>query len=401
MPTYRYLALTPDGQKRRDILQADSERQARQQLRDLGLFPRQLTPVTSKRARQSRSAKVSTEQLSLLTRQLATLVEAGIPLGDALNALAEQADKASTRSLMIAIVERVREGYSLADSLKAHPNTFNALYCALVAAGEKAGRLAQVLERLADHLERGQQQRQKARTALIYPLVLICVCIAVVIGLMTYVVPKLAAQFERSDMALPTLTQLMISTSEGLQQWGPALGLGLVLISLAGRKALQYPELRARWDRQLLRLPRLGELLKLLDIARLTRTLAILTHSGIDLLEALRVSRDTLGNHCMRTAVEQIRDQVATGIPLNKAMAQTGYFSPTLRHMIASGEASGSLDTMLERIAIAQESTFNRRVDTALALFEPLLILTMGGIVLTIVLSILLPIMRLNGAMHV
>lgn len=400
MPTYRYLALTPDGQKRRDMLQADSERQARQQLRDLGLFPRQLTPVTAQNTRSSRKTKISTEQLSLLTRQLATLVEAGIPLGDALNALAEQADKTSTRSLMIAIVERVREGYSLADSLKAHPSTFSPLYCALVAAGEKAGRLAQVLERLADHLERNQQQRQKARTALIYPLVLICVCIAVVIGLMTYVVPKLAAQFERSDMALPMLTQCMISLSKGLQHWGPALAIVLLIMGLLGRKALQYPTVRARWDQQLLRLPRLGELLKLLDTARLTRTLAILTRSGIDLLEALKVSRDTLGNQCMRTAVEQIRDQVATGVALNKAIAQTGYFSPTLRHMIASGEASGQLDTMLERIAVAQETTFNRRVDTALALFEPLLILTMGGIVLTIVLSILLPIMRLNGAMH-
>lgn len=400
MPTYRYLALTPDGQKRRDLLQADSERQARQQLRDRGLFPRQLTPVKTPHQRQSRRTRINPEQLSLLTRQLATLVEAGIPLGDALSALAEQADKPSTRSLMIAIVERVREGYSLADSLKAHPSTFSPLYCALVAAGEKAGRLAQVLEQLAEHLERNQQQRQKARTALIYPLVLICVCIAVVIGLMTYVVPKLAAQFERSDMTLPTLTQLMISLSEGLQHWGPALAIGLLLISLMGRKALQYPAARARWDQQLLRLPRLGELLKLLDTARLTRTLAILTRSGIDLLEALKVSRDTLGNQCMRTAVEQIRDQVATGVPLNQAMAHTGYFSPTLRHMIASGEASGRLDTMLARIAVAQETTFNRRVDTALALFEPLLILTMGGIVLTIVLSILLPIMRLNGAMH-
>lgn len=400
MPTYRYLALSTDGTRRRDVLQADSERQARQMLRDQGLFPRQLVAVRNRTRLPSRRSRLGNETLALLTRQLATLIAAGIPIGDALDALSRQAEKERDRALLLEIFARVREGYSLADSLRAHPGTFDTLYCSLVAAGERAGRLAQVLERLADHRERVQQQRQKARTALVYPMVLIGVSVAVVAGLMVYVVPRLAAQFERSDMALPWLTRALIGFSDFLQQAGPWLALACGLIGVAMHRLQRRPAVRRRRDAWLLRLPRLGELIVLLDTARLTRTLAILTRSGIALLDALKVSRDTLGNALMREAVDTLAERVAAGISLNRAMAETRRFPPTMLHMVASGESSGTLDSMLERVAEAQESTFNRRVDMALALFEPVMILTMGGVVLTIVLAILLPIMRLNGAMQ-
>ncbi|GAB2780430.1 GspF family T2SS innner membrane protein variant XcpS [Halomonas shantousis] len=400
MPTYRYLALTAEGTRRRDVLQADSERQARQLLRDQGLFPRQLVPVRDKAKNVSRRGRVDNETLALLTRQLATLIDAGIPIGDALDALSRQTQKERPRAMLLDIVARVREGYSLADSLGTHPATFDTLYRSLVAAGERAGRLAQVLERLADHLERVQQQRQKARTALIYPLVLVGVSIAVVVGLMTYVVPRLAEQFERSDMALPWLTRALIAFSEFLQFAGPGLLVAGVLGVLVTQRLLRRRAVRQRWHAWLLRLPRLGELIVLLDTARLTRTLAILTRSGIPLLDALKVSRDTLGNLVMRNAVDLLSERVAAGVSLNRAMTESGRFPPTMLHMIASGESSGTLDRMLERVADTQETTFNRRVDMALALFEPVMILTMGGVVLTIVLAILLPIMRLNGAMQ-
>ncbi|WP_110686653.1 type II secretion system inner membrane protein GspF [Salinicola aestuarinus] len=406
MPTYRYVALTVNGARRRDVVQADSERQARQRLRDQGLFPRKLQRVEAGRQARSahagtRGAQMDATQLTLMTRQLATLIEAGIPIGDALQALTDQTEKPRARALLLAVLDRVREGHSLADSLRAHPTTFSTLYCALVAAGERAGRLAVVLERLADYLERVQAQRQKARTALVYPTVLIVVSVGVVIGLMTYVVPRLADQFANADMTLPWITRFMIALSEGLQSSGLWLAIVVPLVIVAINRALRRAAFRRRWDAGLLRLPRIGELVSLLDTARLTRTLAILTQSGIPLLDALRVSRDTLGNCLLRESVDHIAERVTTGVSLHKAMGEVGRFSPTMLHMVASGEASGRLENMLERIADNQETTFNRRVDMALALFEPLIILAMGGVVLAIVLSILLPIMRLNGAMAI
>ncbi|MCE3026804.1 type II secretion system inner membrane protein GspF [Salinicola sp. DM10] len=399
MPTYRYVALSPDGRRQRDVLQAESERQARQLLHERGLFPRRLALVRGAEApgRSAGRGRLDTTSLALLTRQLATLIDAGIPLSDALDALTRQAERQRERALLLAVGNRVREGHSLADSLKPHAS-FDLLYRSLVAAGERAGRLALVLERLADHLERVQAQRQKARTALVYPLVLAGVSLAVVSGLMTWVVPRLAQQFERSDMALPWLTRLMIGLSHLMLSLGPWL-LALLLLGLPlTARVLRRPAPRARLDALLLGLPRLGELIRLLDTGRLTRTLAILTRSGIALLEALRVSRDTLGNHGMREAVALIEQRVESGISLHRAMQESGRFSPSLLHMVASGEASGTLDRMLERIADAQESTFNRRVDMALALFEPLMILVMGAVVLTVVLAILLPIMQLNSS---
>ncbi|MDW7748145.1 type II secretion system inner membrane protein GspF [Halomonas sp.] len=398
MPTYRYLALKPDGSRLRNVLQADSERHARQLLRDQGLFPRRLVAV-GQRPRFRRHRALDAETLAMLTRQLATLVDAGIAIGDALEALVQQSEEPKARGVLLDVLRRVREGHALADSLAAHPGTFDDLYRSLVAAGERSGRLAGILEQLADHLERVQQQRSRARTALIYPSVLILVSILVVTGLMVHVVPRLAEQFEHSNMTLPPLTRGLIALSDLLQATAGWLAAALVVAGLLAQRLLRRPATRRRWHALILRLPRIGELLSLLDTARLTRTLAILTGSGIPLLDALRVSRNTLGNQVLREAVDTIVADVSGGVSLQRAMARTGRFSPTLLHMIASGEASGRLERMLERIAISREITFNRRIDAALGLFEPVLILVMGGVVLVIVLAILLPIMSLNGSL--
>ncbi|OAN23623.1 type II secretion system inner membrane protein GspF [Pseudomonas oryzihabitans] len=400
MPAYRYLALDGDGRRQRDVIQAESERHARQLLRERGLFPREVQATGPARGTRNRAGRLDANSRTDFTRQLATLVGAAIPLAEALQMLERQSRQAALKALLLDLLGQVREGYTLADSLGRHPGTFDPLYLTLVAAGERAGRLGPVLERLADYLERVQRQRHKARTALIYPLALALVSVAVVAGLMTFVVPKLTEQFIHSGLQLPWITRALVAVSDGLLVFGPWL-LGLVLlVGLGLQRLLRQVEWRRRWHRQLLRLPRLGELLRTLDSARLTRSLAILVGSGIPVLEGLQVSRATLGNQVLRDALEAAIEQVTAGTGLGRALDRSGVFPPLLVNMVASGEASGTLDAMLERVADAQERDFNQQVDLALALFEPVLILVLGGVVLAIVLAILLPIMQLNQALN-
>ncbi len=398
MPSFRYLALDPQGRRRRDLIQADSERHARQLLREQGLFARELTPQVAT-ARRSRGQRLSHAQLCELTRQLATLLGAGIPLTEALTTLERQLDPASRR-VLASIGAAVAEGHGLAESLRRHGPPFDTLYCALVEAGERSGRLAPVLERLADYLEQVQRQRHKARTALIYPGVLMCVSVIVVVGLMTFVVPRLTEQFDHAGRSLPTITQVLIGLSDALVAAGPWL-LGLLVIACVGASMLLRQALwRYRRDRLLLRLPRIGTLFAVLDSARLSRSLAILCGSGVPLLEALQVGTATVGNLTIREALERAREQVKAGISLHRSLAGSGHFPPMLINMVASGEASGTLPEMLERVADNQERGFARQVDMALALFEPAMILAMGAIVLFIVLAVLLPIMQLNQGLN-
>lgn len=408
MQTFKYQALDASGKTVRDLIQADSERQARQLLRDRGLFPRQLASTTSsasgeagekKGARGSRRRLNHAERVEL-TRQLATLVGAALPLAESLQLLAEQSTQPRLRAVLLQLLASVQEGHSLADSLRQSGGQFNAMYCALVAAGERSGRLGLVLERLADYQEQVQKQRHKAMTALIYPAALLFVSLAVVVGLMSFVVPKLTEQFIDSGQALPLLTRILIVLSDAVLTFGP---LALVLLALSVFVAvilLRKPAWALRRDRALLRLPRLGGLLVLLDSARLSRSLAILVSSGVPLLDALRVSVDTLGNRVLQAALRDSCQDLRGGTSLYRALGQSGHFPPLLVNMVASGEASGRLDEMLDRVASHQERSFGQRVDTTLALFEPVMILCMGSLVLFIVLAILLPIMQLNQALN-
>lgn len=398
MPVYRYEALNLQGQSSRDLIQADSERQARQLLRERGLFARRLHLQADAAAAGGRW-RLSHTQRCDLTRQLATLVGAAIPLIDALHTLERQTREAALRSLLHALAGRVGEGHTLAASLRHYPGCFDPLYCALVEAGERSGRLGIVLERLADYLEQVQKQRHKARTALVYPGILLLVSLAVVSGLMSFVVPKLTEQFSHSGQTLPWLTRLLMSLSDGLLLLGPWWLAGLGLALLAYLRLMRLPRWRLARDRWLLTLPRLGHLLQVLDSARLSRSLAILVGSGIPLLEALQVSRASVANRQIGEALRGIHEQVKAGVSLHQALAGSGHFPPLLINMVASGEASGTLGTMLERVADSQERSFAQQVDVLLALFEPLMILVMGGIVLFIVLAILLPIMQLNQSL--
>ncbi|MDV9032865.1 type II secretion system inner membrane protein GspF [Pseudomonas sp. RAC1] len=399
MPTYRYQAVDMAGKTHKASVQADSERHARQLLRDQGLFARSLQRHQGA-ALQPRRQRLTRAQLCELTRQLATLTGAGIALVDALATLERQLRAPALQAVLVAVRGALAEGLGLARSLARQGAPFSGLYCALVEAGERSGRLAQVLTRLADHLEQVQRQQHKARTALIYPCVLMGVSLAVVVGLMTFVVPKLTEQFAHSGQALPLITSLLIGLSQGLVSAGPWL-LGAAMAStVLGAWLLRKPHWRLRRDQWLLRLPRIGALLQVLESARLARSLAILCGSGVALLEALQVASDTVANQRIRLALEQVRLQVQGGTSLHRALDACGQFPPLLVNMVGSGEASGTLSDMLERVADDQERGFARQVDTAMALFEPLMILVMGGVVLFIVLAVLLPIMQLNQGLQ-
>lgn len=399
MPTYRYQALDVDGCQSRDLIQADSERHARQLLREQGLLARQLSLQPAGR-QAPRGRRLSHAQLCELTRQLATLLGAGIPLAEALSTLERQFGDPASRALLVALGASLAEGHGLAESLRRQGGPFDTLYCALVEAGERSGRLAPVLERLADHLEQVQRQRHKARTALIYPGVLMLVSTVVVVGLMTFVVPRLTEQFDHVGRSLPWITRLLIAISDGLLLAGPWLLVLLAAGGLLGAALMRHETWRLRRDRLLLRLPRLGTLFAVLDSARLSRSLAILAGSGVPLLEALQVGTATVGNGQIRLALDMVREQVKGGVSLHRALSASGHFPPLLLNMVASGEASGTLAEMLKRVADSQERAFARQVDMALALFEPLMILLMGAIVLFIVLAVLLPIMQLNQGLN-
>ena len=398
MPTYRYQAVDLAGKRHAASVQADSERHARQLLREQGLFAKQLKRQDS--AAQPRGQRLNRAQLCELTRQLATLTGAGIPLVDALATLERQLRQPALLGVLVSVRGALAEGLGLARSLARQGAPFTGLYCALVEAGERSGRLAQVLTRLADHLEQVQRQQHKARTALIYPSVLMAVSLAVVVGLMTFVVPKLTEQFAHSGQSLPLVTALLIGISQGLVSAGPwLLGLATVL-GVLGAWLLRKPQWCLRRDDLLLRLPRIGGLLQVLESARLARSLAILSGSGVALLEALQVASETVGNRRIRQAMTQVRSQVQGGTSLHRALDASQQFPPLLVNMVGSGEASGTLAAMLERVADDQERGFARQVDTAMALFEPLMILVMGGVVLFIVLAVLLPIMQLNQGLQ-
>lgn len=395
MPTYRYQAVDLAGRTLKASLQAESERHARQLLREQGLFARQLQ-VQGNAQVLPRRQRVSRAQLCELTRQLATLTGAGIALVDALATLERQLVEPALRNLLVGVRGALAEGLGLARSLARQGGVFSALYCALVEAGERSGRLAQVLERLADHLEQVQRQQHKARTALIYPCVLMGVSLAVVVGLMSFVVPRLTEQFAHSGQSLPLITRLLIGASEALLLAGPWL-LGAAVLGAAGAaRLLRRRHWCLRRDDLLLRLPRVGALLRVLESARLSRSLAILVGSGVPLLEALQVATATLENRRIRLALERVQVDVQGGVSLHRALDASGQFPPMLLNMVASGEASGTLPDMLERVADNQERGFARQVDTVMALFEPLMILVMGAVVLFIVLAVLLPIMQLN-----
>ena len=402
MSAFRYKALNTEGRLIKGVLEADSERHLRAQLRAQNLRPVEVRGVEVKMTKGRRPrftlfrAGLSASELALITRQLATLVASALPLDECLQAAAEQTRKASIKSILLEVRSRVSEGYTLASGMAQYPQAFGEMYRAMVHAGEQAGQLAPVLEQLAEHTENRQLTAQKLKLAMIYPFVLMGVAVSVVAALMVFVVPELVGIFTHTKKELPPLTVGLIATSDFLRDWGLYLLMGLLLSVVVIRQLLQEPRRRLRWHQLLLQIPGINSVLVGIDTARFSSTLSILMGSGVPLLDALHIAGSVMSNRELQKAAIKVADNVQEGSSLNKALSQGDSFPPMMVHMVASGEVSGELEVMLERSAINQERELEMTLGTVMGLFEPMMVILMGGVVLIIVLAILLPIFDLN-----
>lgn len=400
MGAYQYVAVDSLGKERKGVIEGDTPRQVRGMLRERDLIPVEVTEIEGKRAvrrqRLSLGKGISALDLALTTRQLATLSRAGLPLEEVLQAVSEQSEKPRTKSTLLGVRAKVLEGHTLAAGLEEFPSAFPIVYRATIAAGEQAGRLDTVLERLADYTEARHSLRQKVSHALIYPIVLTVLAITIITLMLVYVVPKVVGVFETTGQTLPVLTRGLIALSSFLQGWWWLLLIGLVAGIAAVRRILRQDAPRRAVHRWVLRLPIIGRVTRGLNTARFTRTLSILSSSGVPVLEALNISASVVTNLPMRDAVEQATVRVREGGAIGASLSRSGLFPPMSVHLITSGEASGELDSMLERAAAHQESEMDSLLSTMLSVLEPALIIFMGLIVLAIVMAILLPIFQLN-----
>src|SRR5690554_3694520 len=399
MAAFVYRAVDTNGKQQKGVLEADSSRQVRQQLRDKGWIPLSVEVTTQKAKNEgvfSRSPRLSVPELALITRQLATLIQAGLPIDESLKALSDQTGKQRIKAMILAIRAKVLEGYTLAKALAEYPKAFPHLYRSTVAAGEHAGHLDSVLNRLADYTEARQASDQKIKLAAMYPIILSIVAIGIVIGLLTYVVPDIVDVFVKNGQELPGLTQFMLNLSHFITDWGLLTLILLVVALIVFNMALRNAGFRKKWHAFLIRMPALGRFVKDTNTARFGSTLAILTSSGVPLVDAMRIASQVVLNIPIQEALTQATIKVSEGSSLNKALAETGFFPPIMLHMIASGENSGELDSMLARTATQQETTLENTVEALVKIFEPLMLLMMGGIVATIIAAIMMPILELQ-----
>jgi general secretion pathway protein F len=401
MAAYEFVALDAAGRQKKGVLEADSVRQIRQQLRDRGWAPLSVDPAAARAAgtpaRGLRFARgLSALDLAMITRHMATLIGSGLPIEEALNAAAQQADKARVKSMLLSVRARVLEGRALADALGEFPAAFDDLYRSTVAAGEASGHLEEVLENLADFTERRQESGQNVQMALLYPVILIGISLLIVGGLLAYVVPEIVSVYDDTGQDLPLLTRILIALSTFLADWGLALLVVLIAAGFGLRQFLRRPGPRLRFHGLLLRAPLIRSLVRTSNASQFANTLSILTSSGVPLVEAMRIAGKVVSNLVLRARIDTATRRVAEGSALRTALEEVGYLPPLMLHMVASGEASGSLDTMLGRVARHLEKDLERVVTALLELFKPLMLLVMGGLVLLIVLAILLPILNLN-----
>ena len=403
MGAFEYVAVDAAGRDRKGVIEGDTARHVRQLLREQALLPVEVREVVEQDDRTARRSfkfrfqrGLSAADLALVTRQLATLVKSGLPLEEALLAVSQQTDKPRVHSIILGVRSKVMEGHTLADGLADFPGSFPEIYRATVAASEQSGHLDAVLERLADYTDNRQQMRSRTLTAMLYPVMLFVVCVAIVFFLLVSVVPKVVDVFRTSDAQLPLLTQLLITGSDFMREYGVWLVIGIAAAGYLFSRWLRVEANLRRWHSFLLRLPLIGKIVRGSNTARFARTLSTLTSSTVPVLEALRISSEVVTNLPMRAAVADAAVRVREGAPIGRSLGVSKLFPPMMIHLISSGESSGELDTMLERSAVHQERELDAILQALVSLLGPLMILVMGGLVLLIVLAMLLPIFELN-----
>jgi general secretion pathway protein F len=401
MGAFEFVALDKAGKESRGLLEGDTARHVRQLLRERQLLPVKVTEVTQRDSSKQKSFSLrrglSASELALLTRQLATLSQSGLPLEEALLAVSQQNENPRAQSILLGVRSKVMEGHTLADGLGDFPAAFPELYRATVAAGEQSGHLDAVLERLAEFTESRQILQQQVRNALIYPVALVVTAAAIISFMLAYVVPKVVTIFENYNQQLPILTRMMLWTSDFLREHWILIIIVIAAAIYGIRRLLRNEGPRRRYHRLLLRLPIVSRLTRGINTARFTQTLSILAGSGVPILEALRIAAQVIVNLPMRAAVEEASLRVREGAMISKSLAASKLFPPMMIHLISSGEASGRLEEMLSRAAINQEREVDGLIATLLGIMQPLLVIVMAGIVLLIVLAILLPIFELNN----
>ncbi len=401
MEAFRYEALDAAGRTVSGVVQADTARQARAQLRAQGLLPSAIDLTRARdRARQSWARGISSDELSLVTRQMATLLASGLTMEQTLNALIEEVSAPLTREVLGGVKSEITSGLSLAGALGSYDRSFPDFYRALVHGGEESGALPTVLQHLADYLDARQAMKQKTSLALLYPILVTLVAVSIVTGLLVFVVPQIVQVFQQSRQSLPLLTRALIALSNFLRAAWPYIAIAVIGGVVALRLALRRDGPRRSWDALLLRAPWLGPLIRSVNTSRFASTLAILVGGGVPLLSALGSGARVMTNMVMRDAIEGATERVREGESLARALAATRVFPPLMVHLVASGEVSGKLEQMLQRAAQLESQSLERRLAVFLTLLEPVMILVMGGVVLLIVLAILLPIIEINQLVH-
>ncbi len=405
MTAYQYTALNKAGKRVKGVLEADSPRLVRDQLREQSLTPLSVQVVAGKRKTQEEKQskrfqftrkKLSAADLSLMTRQLATLLEAGIPIDEVLKGVSEQTEKEYVKRILLGVRAKVLEGYGLAKSMEQFPSAFPVLYRTTIAAGERTGKLGSILNELAEYTEKQHHIAQKLKQAMVYPIMMSLVSVSIVVFLLIYVVPKIVNVFSQTNQTLPAATAVLIHISSFIHHDGLYLVLAIIALIVVWRQALKRKGFRKAVDFWLLKIPVVGRVIRTINCARFGRTLGILHAASVPVLDAMRSSAALVKPVPMREKIEASIGQVREGAAIHLSLQKTGYFAPMFVHLIASGESSGQLDKMLEKGASYLESDVEGLIDTALTLFEPLMIIVMGGIVLYIVLAIMLPIFSLD-----
>jgi general secretion pathway protein F len=404
MGAFEYTALDTAGKQHKGVLEGDTARHVRGLLREKLLLPVTVTEVSAQEQRRDAGSfqglrfggRVSAGDLSLLTRQLATLVKAGLPLEESLLAISQQTEKPRVQSIVLGVRAKVMEGHTLAAGLGDFPRVFPEIYRATVAAGEQSGHLDIVLERLADYTEGREVTRQKVLGALLYPIGLTIMCFGIVSLLLVYVVPKVVDVFDSNRAKLPLATRILISISDFMRHYWLWLLAAIVIAVVLFARWVRSPEAKRIVHRQMLRLPIVGKLTRGFNTARFTRTLSILTASSVPVLDAMRISGEVVTNLPMRDAVTAATARVREGAPIGRSLGASKLFPPMSIHLISSGEASGELETMLDRAAINQERELDGLLGALLGLLGPLLIVVMGLFVMGIVFAMLLPIFQMN-----